>query len=169
MSIQLSTDDTNAPARAEFLPVGLPVRTIPARTLCISGGTLKKRTALSLKLPPVVRAQVEFEATARILSGDNATFMLHLRVGAACFAALDVLSVGAYVATRASAELRPLLAFARARAPRGVCLAQSASWTGHVHTYGCVITFSARARANVGSPVGVVPDLRATHRPVPTA
>ena len=68
----------------------------PARTLCISGGTLKKRTALSLKLPPVVRAQVEFEATARILSGDNATFMLHLRVGAACFAALDVLSVGAY-------------------------------------------------------------------------
>ena len=68
----------------------------PARTLCISGGTLKKRTALSLKLPPVFRAQVEFEATAPILRGDNATSMLHLRVGAACFAALDVLSVGAY-------------------------------------------------------------------------
>ena len=68
----------------------------PARTLCISGGTLKKRTALSLKLPPVVRAQVEFEATARILGGDNATSMLHLRVGAACFAALDVLSVSAF-------------------------------------------------------------------------
>ena len=68
----------------------------PARTLCISGGTLKKRTALSLKLPPVVRAQVEFEATARILGGDNAISMVHLRVCAACFAALDVLSVGAY-------------------------------------------------------------------------
>ena len=37
---------------------------IPARTLCISGGTLKKRTALFLKLPPVFRSQVEFEATA---------------------------------------------------------------------------------------------------------
>ena len=68
----------------------------PARTRCISGGTLKKRTALSLKLPPVFLAQVEFEATARILGGDNATFMLHLRVGAACIAALDVPSVGAY-------------------------------------------------------------------------
>ena len=68
----------------------------PARTLCISGGTPKKRTSLSLKLPPVFLAQVEFEATARILGGDNATFMLHLRVCFACFAALDVLSVGAY-------------------------------------------------------------------------
>ena len=74
----------------------------PARTLCISGGTLKKRTALSLKLPPVVRAQVEFEATARILGGDNATSMLHLRVGAAYFAVLEVLPMCAF--TRACPE-----------------------------------------------------------------
>ena len=65
----------------------------PARTLCISGGTLKKRTALSLKLPPVVRAQVEFEATARILGGDNAISVLQIRPGDACFAVLEALSV----------------------------------------------------------------------------
>ena len=65
----------------------------PARTLCISGGTLKKRTALSLKLPPVFRAQVEFEATAPILSGDNAISLLQMRRSAACIAVLLMLSV----------------------------------------------------------------------------
>ena len=80
----------------------------------------------------MVRAQVEFEATARILSGDNATFMLHLRVCVACFAALDVLSVGAYESVcRVEATL--YWRFARVRAPRDDCLAQSVSWTSHVH------------------------------------
>ena len=65
----------------------------PARTLCIRGGTLKKRTALSLNLPPVSRAQVEFEVTPPILTGDNAISVLQMRDGAACFAVLDVLPV----------------------------------------------------------------------------
>ena len=94
----------------------------PARTLCISGGTLKKRTALSLKLPPVVRAQVEFEATARILGGDDATLMLHLRVCIACFAALDVLSVGAFtsnpLACLTTNMPRPPAAYLRTRSGR---------------------------------------------------
>ena len=68
----------------------------PARTLCISGGTLKKRTALSLKLPPVFRAQVEFEATAPILSGDNAISLLQIRLAEACSAVLLMLSVCAW-------------------------------------------------------------------------
>ena len=69
-----------------------PRHTCPL-TLCISGGTLKKRTALSLNLPPVSRAQVEFEVTPPILTGDNAISVLQMRDGAACFAVLDVLSV----------------------------------------------------------------------------
>ena len=46
-----------------------------------------------LKLPLVFCAQVGSEATDPILLADNAISMLHLRPGAACFAAPDVLSV----------------------------------------------------------------------------
>ena len=59
----------------------------PGRTLSLSGGTLKKHSALSLKLLLVLRVQVRSEAIAPILGGDNASSMLHLRPGAACFAA----------------------------------------------------------------------------------
>ena len=117
----------------------------PAHTLCISGGTLKKRTALSLKLPPVFLALVEFEATARILSGDNATFMLHLRVGAACFAALDVLSVGAYESV---CRVEATTGVSRACARRGTTVSPSPCHGLVMCTrIGCVNTFSERARA----------------------
>ena len=65
----------------------------PGRTLSLCGGTLKKHTALSLKLLLVLRVQVRSEAIAPILGGDNASSVLQIRPGAACFAALDVLSV----------------------------------------------------------------------------
>ena len=65
----------------------------PARTLWLCGGTLKEHTALSLKLLLVLRVQVRSEAIAPILGGDNASSVLQIRPGAACFAALDVLSV----------------------------------------------------------------------------
>ena len=68
----------------------------PAHTLCISGGTLKKRTALSLNLPPVCRAQVEFEATPAIYRGDNAISLLQIRLAEACSAVLLMLSVYAW-------------------------------------------------------------------------
>ena len=67
----------------------------PARTLCISGGTLKKRTALSRKLPLVFRVQVGCEATVPILGGDNAISVLQMCGRAACFAVLDVLEFNA--------------------------------------------------------------------------
>ena len=103
----------------------------PARTLCISGGTLKKRTALSLNLPPVSRAQVEFEVTPPILRGDNAISVLQMRDGAACFAVLDVLPVRG--ATGACAVGGRCRSFARAREPKDGGLAQSMPWTGHMH------------------------------------
>ena len=133
----------------------------PARTLCISGGTLKKRTALSLKLPPVFRAQVEFEATAPILSGDNATSKLHLRVGAACFAVLEVLPMCAF--TRVCAEAAAA-GVSRARAPPETTVLSSSCHELNTFTRtGVVVIFSSRERANVGSLVGVVLDARATH------
>ena len=103
----------------------------PARTLCISGGTLKKRTALSLNLPPVSRAQVEFEVTPPILRGDNAISVLQMRDGAACFAVLDVLPVRG--ATGACAVGGRCRSFARAHEPKDGGLAQSMLWTGHMH------------------------------------
>ena len=103
----------------------------PARTLCISGGTLKERTALSLNLPPVSRAQVEFEVTPPILTGDNAISVLQMRDGAACFAVLDVLPVRG--ATGACAVGGRCRRFARTREPKDGGLAQSMSWTGHMH------------------------------------
>ena len=84
-----------------------------------------------LKLPLVFRVQVGSEATGPILLADNAISMRKIRPGADCFAALDVLPV---------APLREHLQsgghywhFARVRAPRDDCLAQSVSWTSHVH------------------------------------
>ena len=65
-----------------------------------------------LTLLLVFRAQVGSEATDPILMVDNATYMLHIRVGVACLAALEVLSDVAF--TRA-VQRGGVLAF-RARA-----------------------------------------------------
>ena len=53
----------------------------------------KAYRALSLKLLLVLCVQVRSEAIAPILGGDNASSVLQIRPSAACFAALDVLSV----------------------------------------------------------------------------
>ena len=97
----------------------------PARTLCISGGTLKKRTALSRKLPLVFRVQVGCEATVPILGGDNAISVLQMCGRAACFAVLDVLPVAPL--TRACAMGGRCRRFARAHEPKDGRLAQSMS------------------------------------------
>ena len=65
-----------------------------------------------LKLPLVFRAQVGSEATGPILCGDNATSVLQIREGVACFAVPGVLFV---CALRGHVLWRVLMAF-RARA-----------------------------------------------------
>ena len=71
--------------------------------------------------------------------------MLQVRPGAASFAMLEVLPAVAY--TRAVQGGGLLGRFARARAPMNDCLAQSVSWTGHVHVNRfCYYEFRARAR-----------------------
>ena len=124
----------------------------PARTLWLCGGTLKEHTALSLKLLLVLRVQVRSEAKAPILGGDNASSMLHLRPGAACFAAPEVLTV--LRPTRACVVWGCYRCFMRVCAPPNGCIPHSTSWTGHVHTdivYICIFSESSlENRANVG-------------------
>ena len=117
----------------------------PARTVSISGGTLKKRTALSLKLPPVVRAQVGSEALDLILGGDNATSVLQIRPGDVCFAVLEVLSLGAF--TRAVVGRGAAGALRAPRASKNDWLVPSLPCTKHMHANRvCNYVFSAHAR-----------------------
>ena len=63
-----------------------PPRHTCSHTLALRRYSLKEHTALSLKLLLVLRVQVRSEAIAPILGGDNASSVLQIRPGAACFA-----------------------------------------------------------------------------------
>ena len=115
------------------------------RALALSGCAHSSAHIQDLELPLVLCAQVGSEATDPFLCGANAVSMLQVRPGAASFAMLEVLSAVAY--TRAVQGGGLLGRFARARAPMNDCLAQSVSWTGHVHVNRfCYYDFRARAR-----------------------
>ncbi len=102
----------------------------------------------------VFRAQGGSEATDPFLCWANAFSVLQMCDGAACFAALVVLPVApAYEGVCCGGALP---SFARARELNDGRLAQSMSWTGHMHAIlGCVITFLEREspkRARVSAP-----------------
>ena len=110
-------------------------------------------TALSLKLLLVLRVQVRSEAIAPILGGDNASSMLHLRPGAACFAAPEVLTV--LRPTRACVVgLLPMFQ-ARVRTSERLYSSLHVMDCGHVHAdivyILCIFSESSlENRANVG-------------------
>ena len=80
----------------------------------------------------VFRAQGGSEATDPFLCWANAFSVLQMCDGAACFAALVVLPVApAYEGVCCGGALP---SFARARELNDGRLAQSMSWTGHMHT-----------------------------------
>ena len=108
-----------------------------------------------LKLPPVFRVQVGCEATDLVLGGDNAFSMLQIRPGDACFAVLEALSVAPLTRVCAGGGAPD---FSRARVSRRMAVSPSPCHVVVICTrIGCVIIFSERVSANVGSPVGVVP------------
>ena len=84
-----------------------------------------------LKLPLLFRVQVGYEATDPLLGGDNAISVLQIRPGDACFAVLEALSVAPL--TRVCAGGGRSRLFARAREPEDGRLAQSMSYSGHMH------------------------------------
>ena len=113
-----------------------------------------------LKLPLMFRVQVGCEATDPLLGGDNAISVLQIRPGDACFAVLEALSVAPLTRVCAGGGAPD---FSRARVSRRTAVSPSPCHVVVICTrIGCVIIFSERVSANVGSPVGVVPDLRAT-------
>ena len=98
-----------------------------------------------LQLPPVFRAQVGSEAMDPILVVDNAFSMLQIRPGDACFAVLEALSVAPL--TRACAGEGRCRRFSCAREPKDGRLAQSMSWSSHMHADSmCNYIFRKRER-----------------------
>ena len=136
-------DLLSAPARALAFPQH-PSHHPRPHTLALRRYS-QKAYRRDLKVLLVFRAQVRSEATDPIFVADNAISVLQIRPGDACFAVLEALSVAPL--TRACAGEGRCRRFSCAREPKDGRLAQSMSWSSHMHADSmCNYIFRKRER-----------------------